>query len=113
MKDNIANKTTAIAQIIEILRRETDSTHKMPQIVLQAKLDQNYNLVVNRKTIHRHLLNLQTVGFPIELDRKGCYWDEKEDVFEESEIRLLIDSVLFSLVIVHIYFLFILKAVVL
>ena len=96
MKDNIANKTTAIAQIIEILRRETDSTHKMPQTVLQAKLDQNYNLVVNRKTIHRHLLNLQTAGFPIEFDRKGCYWDEKEDVFEESEIRLLIDSVLFS-----------------
>ena len=96
MKKSVDNKTLAVLRIVDILRQETDSNHKITQGEILSKLDRNYNLVVERKTIHRHLENLQIGGCPIEFGRTGCYWDENERPISDGELKLLIDSVQFS-----------------
>ena len=96
MKENIGNKPIAPIKIAEILKKETDSTHKLSQAEILGKLDRNYNIIVERKTIKRNLDHLIEAGLPVVYDRTGCYWDENGRAFTDGELRLLIDSILFS-----------------
>ena len=99
--------------IYDILRRNSDAEHPMTQREIREKLESEYDMVVERKAIKTNLEDL--IGddnYNIEYSTKiritpnprtgdtektevmtGFYYNS---VFTDSELRLLMDSVLFS-----------------
>lgn len=98
--------------ILEILRKETDGEHHLTQKEIGEKMLKRYELSVDRKAVKRNIDNLIDMGFPIEYSRStrmmpnqdtgeleentttSDYWYVHD--FTESELRLLIDGLLFS-----------------
>lgn len=79
--------------ILKILKEDSDMEHPLTQQKIIDKLGQ-YGIDMARKAVGRHLSNLESAGYAIEHTRNGVYIEN--DGFEDSELRLLIDSVLFS-----------------
>lgn len=99
--------------ILEILKRNTDSEHPMTQKEIQQRLESEYDMVVDRKAVKANLEDLINEGsynidyatkirfspnqITGELEKNeiltGVYYNAD---FTDSELRLLIDSVLFS-----------------
>lgn len=98
--------------ILEILREYSDPQHTLSQADIKNLLQSKYQMDADRKSIRRNIDNLLEMGYPI------CYTEvhrntpnqktgEMEDNailsdfyyeadFAESEIRLLMDAILFS-----------------
>ena len=84
-----------ILYLLEILQKYTDKDHPLTQRELAEIMERDYGESCERKAITRNLSNLQDMGYDvIHSERKGYYLGER--TFEESELRLLIDSVLAS-----------------
>lgn len=99
--------------ILEILKKHTDADHRMTQKEIIDALQNEYELSADRKAVKRNLDILTAAGYPVvcgnetvrsvlnsETGKKedsvmssGFYYDHE---FSESELRLLIDSLLFS-----------------
>ena len=99
--------------IYDILRRNTDAEHPMTQREIQKRLESDYDMAVDRKAVKANLEDLINDGsYNIEYATKirltpnrltgeieknevltGFYYD---NIFTDSELRLLMDSVLFS-----------------
>ena len=99
--------------IYDILRRNTDAEHPMTQREIQKRLESEYDMTVDRKAVKANLEDLINDGsYNIEYSTKirftpnrstgeiekseiltGFYYN---NVFTDSELRLLMDSVLFS-----------------
>ena len=104
-------KKLTIMNILDILKRYTDENHRLSQKEIQDILEREYEMTVDRKAVKRNLMNLIEFGYDINYsetvrtfrDKDG---KEQENVilsdfylereFTDSELRLLIDSVLFS-----------------
>lgn len=92
--------------ILEILRENTDANHTLTQKEIADILRSRYDMTVDRKAIKRNLSELVNAEFPIEyeeISRGGKDGDSPvwtniyiSREFEDSELRLLIDSLLFS-----------------
>ncbi|MHB1485318.1 MAG: helix-turn-helix transcriptional regulator [Saccharofermentanales bacterium] len=93
--------------ILDILKRYTDTEHRLSQKKILELLQIDYDIRVDRKAIKRNLLNLIDFGYEIEFNesiRKNKNGDDEivysdwylRHDFEDSELRLLIDSLLFS-----------------
>ena len=93
--------------ILDILKRYTDEDHRLSQKEIMDILEREYDMKVERKAVKRNLLNLIDYGYHVEysesvrIKKKGeeetVYTDwylERE--FSDAELRLLIDSLLFS-----------------
>lgn len=87
-------KKLYILYILEILRRYSDAEHRLKQQDIIRYMEKDYGAVCDRKTISRNIGDLMDAGYEIEHDRDGYYFDGRP--FEDSELRLLIDSVLAS-----------------
>ncbi len=99
-------KKLLIVRIMQILERYTDADHPLKQDEIIEKLDSNYGICAERKAIGRNIALLQDMferdsmtknatAIIIESDKhNGTYLDKR--LFEDSELRLLIDSVLSS-----------------
>ena len=108
-------KKLIIMNILDILKKYTDEDHRLSQKEIAEILQTEYDMKVDRKAIKRNLMNLIEFGFEIEYSQsirmielkneKG----EKELVeseilsdfylvrdFTDAELRLLVDSLLFS-----------------
>ena len=93
--------------ILEILRTHTDVEHTLDQKDILDLLRVEYDLEVERKAIRRNIEELIEMNYPIryeETEREGNtiwsdYWIEKE--LSDAELRLIIDSLLFSNHIPH------------
>lgn len=85
-------KKLYIIYILEILRRYSDSEHKLRQQDVLHYMEKDYGVICERKTVSRNLSDLMEAGYDIEQDDDGYYFDGRD--FEDSELRLLIDSVL-------------------
>lgn len=100
-----------IINILDILKRYTDANHKLSQKQIADILKNEYNTVVERKTIKRNIMNLIDFGYDIEYTETVRYIKNKDGVKEESsifsdfylsreftdgELRLLIDSLMFN-----------------
>ena len=96
-----------IMNILDILKRYTDEDHRLSQKEIMDILEREYDMKVERKAVKRNLLNLIDYGYNVEysesvrINKKGeeeiVYTDwylERE--FSDAELRLLIDSLLFS-----------------
>ncbi len=88
------HKKTLIIHILEILQKHTDSNpgHQLLQKDIIRILKEEYDMEADRKAIKRNILNLIDCGFDIEYNN-GWYFNHE---FEDNELRLLIDSLLFS-----------------
>ncbi len=79
--------------ILRILETYTDENHKLLQKQIKEKVESEYGIICDRKTVQQNIIFLQEFGYEIAYE-DGYYLSERE--FDESELRLLIDSVLFS-----------------
>lgn len=93
--------------ILDILKKYTDCDHTMEQKDIIAKLKEDYDIVVDRKSVKANLSCLIDYGYDIEyteterekkdgtteiLTSKWYYNHE----FDDAELRMMIDSILFS-----------------
>lgn len=92
--DSLAPKKLALIRILQILKTYTDCDHPLTHDEIVKKLDYLYNITVERKAIGRNIMLLQEAGYDIETTKKGSYLNNR--LFEDSELRLLCDSVLAS-----------------
>ncbi len=103
----IPPKKMVIINILDILKKYTDMDHRLTQAEIVDILKKEYCMEVDRKTVKRNLLNLLDLDCGIDYtevartDEKGndtsIYTDwyiQRE--FTDAELRLLIDSLLFS-----------------
>ncbi len=108
----MANKKQIIINILDILKRYTDENHRLSQKEIAEILKNEYNMTVDRKSVKRNLSNLLEFGYPIEYSESIRMVPNKETGeleesymlsdfylernFSDAELRLLIDSLLFS-----------------
>lgn len=108
----MANKKQIIINILDILKRYTDENHRLSQKEIADILKNEYNMTVDRKSVKRNLSNLLEIGYPIEYSESVRMIPNKttgepeesyilsdfylERDFSDAELRLLIDSLLFS-----------------
>lgn len=104
-------KKLIIMNILDILKKYTDENHRLSQKEIQDLLEREYEMKVDRKAVRRNLMNLIDFGYYINYSEsvrivKDKDGEEQESIilsdfylkrdFTDSELRLLIDSVLFS-----------------
>lgn len=108
----IPPKKMIIINIIEILKKYTDMDHRLTQAEIVDILKKEYMMDVDRKTVKRNLMNLLEMGLDIEYTEINKMVPNKKTgvpeetsfctdwymtrEFSDSELRLLIDSLLFS-----------------
>lgn len=108
----MANKKQIIMNILDILKKYTDEDHRLSQKEIADILKNEYNMTVDRKSVKRNLSNLLEIGYPIEYRESIRMIPNKttgeleesyilsdfylERDFSDAELRLLIDSLLFS-----------------
>lgn len=90
----LESKKLLIVRILEILQNYSDHEHPLTHCDIINYLKQNYNSECERKAIGRNISFLKEAGHSIETTKRGVYLDNR--LFETSELRLLIDSVLAS-----------------
>lgn len=111
MNYTIPPKKMIIINILDILKRYTDENHRLSQKQIADILKKEYNVKVERKTIKRNIMNLIDFGYEIEYTETVRFIKNKSGIKEESstlsdfylkrdftdsELRLLIDSLLFN-----------------
>lgn len=104
-------KKLLIMNVLDILRRYTDSEHRLSQKDIVEILKTEYDMVADRKSIKRNILSLIEFGYDINFSEALRMIPNKDGEFEESyilsdfylerefsdsELRLLIDGLLFS-----------------
>ena len=88
--------------ILDIMRRYTDENHFLSQQEIIQILKTEYDMSADRKTVKRNLMDLIDFGYPIaytEVERGNsviCTDWHFEHSFSTSELRLIIDSLIFS-----------------
>ena len=92
--DNLEPKKLALLRILQILEDETDKGHPYTQAQIIKRLSEKYDITVERKAVGRNLSLLKEAGFGIENTKAGSFFDDR--TFEQSELRLLVDSILCS-----------------
>ena len=105
-------KKLLIMNILDILRKYSDEDHRLSQKDIAEILKTEYDMAADRKAIRRNILNLMDCGYDIEYSEsirmvpnpktgqpeESYLWSDfyLERDFTDSELRLLIDSLLFS-----------------
>ena len=87
------NKKMLNMLILEILRLYSDENHSLTQQEIIKLLNQNYGMECDRRSVKSNVMSLKEMGYDIATD-KGYRLLSRE--FDDSELRILIDSVLFS-----------------
>lgn len=103
----IPPKKMVVINILDILKKYSDMDHRLTQAQIMDILKKEYYMDVDRRTVKRNLMNLLDFDFGIDYTEILKKNEKGEDVpictdwyitrdFDVSELRLLIDSVLFS-----------------
>jgi len=79
--------------ILEILRVYSDEDHPLTQQDIIKLLEKNYGMDCDRRSVKNNVLSLKEMGYDISME-KGYRLLSRE--FDDAELRILIDSVLFS-----------------
>ena len=87
------NKKMLNMLILEILKDYTDVKHLLTQQEIIDLLRVNYSMECDRRSIRNNIQSLKDMGYEI-ITNRGCYLADRE--FDDAELRMLIDSVLFS-----------------
>ena len=109
--DTMQPKKLIIMNILDILKKYTDEDHRLSQKEIAEILETEYEMKVDRKAVKRNLMNLIEFGYEIEYSEAVRMVKNKKGELEESvilsdfylvrdfadaELRLLVDSLLFS-----------------
>lgn len=105
-------KKMLIMNILDILKRYSDADHTLSQKDIMEILQNEYDMTADRKAIKRNLMNLLEYGYQLNYEesiRRNKNGEEEiiytdwylERDFTDAELRLLIDSLLFSKHIPH------------
>ena len=86
-------KKLLILLILDVLERNSDESHHLTQQEILRILDSQYGVVCDRRSVKANVLDLIEMGYDINMD-DGYYLASRD--FEDAELRMLIDSVLFS-----------------
>ena len=86
-------KKLLILLILDVLERNSDENHHLTQQEILRILDTEYGVQCDRRSVKANVLDLIDIGYDINMD-DGYYLASRE--FEDAELRMLIDSVLFS-----------------
>ncbi len=105
-------KKLLIMNILDILRKYSDEEHRLSQKDIAEILKTEYDMTADRKAIRRNILNLMDCDYNIEYSEsirmvpnpktgqpeESYLWSDfyLERDFTDGELRLLIDSLLFS-----------------
>ena len=107
---NLKRKKLSFA-ILDILRKYTDEDHRLSQKDIIHVLKTEYDMAADRKSVKRNITSLMEMGYEINFSEALRMFPNKDGVLEESyilsdfwlereftdsELRLLIDSLLFS-----------------
>lgn len=87
------NKKMLNMLILDILKGYSDENHALKQQEIIRLLDKNYGMECDRRSVKNNILYLKELGYDISME-KGYRLLERE--FDDTELRILIDSVLFS-----------------
>lgn len=90
----MAEKKYSALALLDILIEESDEEHILSAKDLQQKLQQRFNLQLERRTIYSNLDILEQNGYVIsrfEDNGKGYYLEERQ--FEKAEILLLCNAI--------------------
>lgn len=87
------NKKMLNMLILDILKEYSDEEHKLTQQEIIRLLKLNYDMECDRRSVKNNVLHLKEMGYDIAME-DGYYLQSRE--FEDAELRMLIDSVLFS-----------------
>lgn len=105
-------KKQLILNVLDILKKYTDEDHRLSQKEIVDILRVEYDMSADRKSVRRNILDLIELGYEIEYSEairmvpnkatgeleESYIWSDFYLVreFADSELRLLIDSLLFS-----------------
>lgn len=87
------NKKMLNMLILDILKEYSDEDHRLTQQDIIRLLKSNYDMECDRRSVKNNILYLKELGYEISMD-DGYFLMRRE--FEDAELRMLIDSVLFS-----------------
>lgn len=87
------DKHNANLCILQILKKHTDKDHVLSQQEVLRCLKDEYDLTIDRRSVKSNIEFLQQAGYEIETE--GGYRLVTREL-EDAELRMLIDSVLFS-----------------
>ena len=87
------NKKMLNMLILEILRMYSDEDHSLTQQDIIKLLEQNYGMECDRRSVKNNVLSLKEMGYDISME-KGYRLLSRE--FDDTELRIMIDSILFS-----------------
>ena len=87
-------KKLALVRTLQILEKYSDFDHPLKQEDIVRLLDSDYGISLERKAVGRNLSLLKEAGIDIESSHQGSYLAGR--LFDDSELHLLIDSVLAS-----------------
>ncbi len=105
------SKRLSLFNTLEVLKKYTDEEHRLSQKEILDILERDYDMVVDRRTIKSNLMDLIDLGYEIESEEISRMVRNKSGEAEENtimssiylnrdftkaELRLLIDSLLFS-----------------
>lgn len=79
--------------ILEILKEYSDQEHRLTQQKIVSLLKSNYGMDCDRRSVKNNVLYLKELGYDISLEKGYCLLDRQ---FDDVELRILIDSVMFS-----------------
>ena len=111
------SKRLSLFNTLEVLKKYTDEEHRLSQKEILDILERDYDMVVDRRTIKSNLMDLIDLGYEIESEEISRMVRNKSGEAEENtimssiylnrdftkaELRLLIDSLLFSKHLGHI-----------
>ena len=100
-------KKLLIMNLLAIMRKYSDYDHRLSQRDIIELLESEFGMKVERKAVKRNLMNLIDAGYPLaysESLRRGRGGEDEiiysdwylEREFTDAELRLLVDSLLFS-----------------
>ena len=90
--EGLEAKKLALLRILQILHKYSDHQHPLTQEKIAYYLDSEYGIVIERKAISRNISLLMDADVEIGHCRDGYYLQTRE--FEDTELKLLVDSVL-------------------
>lgn len=88
-----ANKKMLNMIILEILRMYSDENHALTQQQIIKLLSMNYGMECDRRSVKNNVIYLKELGYDISME-KGYRLLSRE--FDDAELRIMIDSILFS-----------------
>ncbi len=102
----VQRKKLVLIHILSILQKHTDAEHTLTVEQIRQRLEADYGIIVDRKAVKKNLLDLIAYGYEIGYTEKTRYTHGKTEKmltdwyilrdFTDAELRLIVDSLLFS-----------------